>query len=159
MLSNKLYDILKFAAQYLLPAMATFYFGVAKIWGLPYSEQIVGTIMAVDVFIGAILGISVIQYNKQMAHLSDFVEPLVPATNDQKMNSFSMSNNTYDILYWVAQIAVPAIGTLYFALSSLWGFPYGEQIVGTIALIDTVFGMLLGINTAQYKQLNSISPA
>ena len=64
-MSNKMYDTLKWIAQILLPALATLYFGIAKIWNLPYSEEIVGTITAVDLFLGAILGISTIQYNKQ----------------------------------------------------------------------------------------------
>ena len=65
-MSNKMYDILKWIAQILLPALATLYFGIAKIWNLPYSEEIVGTITAVDLFLGALLGISTIQYNKQL---------------------------------------------------------------------------------------------
>lgn len=62
-----------------------------------------------------------------------------------------MSNRVYDILKWVAQIALPALGTLYFALSGIWGLPYGEQVVGTITAIDAFLGALLGISTAQYK--------
>lgn len=65
-MSNKLYDCLKWVAQILLPALATLYFGLAKIWNLPYSEEIVATITALDLFLGAILGISTIQYNKQI---------------------------------------------------------------------------------------------
>lgn len=63
-LSNKTYDTLKWIAQYLLPAIGTLYFALASIWALPYGEQIVGTITAVDAFLGAILGISTMQYNK-----------------------------------------------------------------------------------------------
>lgn len=63
-LSNKAYDTLKWIAQYLLPAIGTLYFALASIWALPYGEQIVGTITAVDAFLGAILGISTMQYNK-----------------------------------------------------------------------------------------------
>ena len=63
-LSNKAYDTLKWIAQYLLPAIGTLYFALARIWGLPYGEQVVGTITAVDAFLGAILGISTMQYNK-----------------------------------------------------------------------------------------------
>lgn len=63
-MSNKTYDVLKWVAQYFLPAAATLYFALAGIWGLPYGEQIVGTITAVDTFIGVILGISTAQYNK-----------------------------------------------------------------------------------------------
>ena len=64
-MSNKAYDILKWVAQYLLPALATLYFAVAKIWGLPYGEEIVGTITAIDTFLGVLLGISTANYNKQ----------------------------------------------------------------------------------------------
>lgn len=63
-----------------------------------------------------------------------------------------MSNRTYDILKWVAQIALPAVGTLYFALSSIWGLPMGEEVVGTITAVDAFLGALLGISTAQYEK-------
>ena len=61
-----------------------------------------------------------------------------------------MTNKTYDILKFVAQIVLPAAGTLYFALAGIWGFPYGEQIVGTIAAVDAFLGAILGISSAQY---------
>lgn len=63
-LSNKMYDLLKWIAMYFLPAVGTLYFALAGIWNLPYGEQIVGSITAVDTFLGVILGISTIQYNK-----------------------------------------------------------------------------------------------
>lgn len=63
-----------------------------------------------------------------------------------------MSNKTYDILKYAAQIALPALGTLYFALSSIWGLPYGEQIVGTVTALDAFLGTLLGVSAAQYKK-------
>ena len=65
-MSNKVYDTLKWIAMYLLPAIGTLYFALAGIWGLPYGEQIVGTITAVDTFLGVILGISKVQYNKRV---------------------------------------------------------------------------------------------
>ncbi len=63
-LSNKAYDILKFIAQILLPAVGTLYFALARIWNFPYAEEIVGTITAIDAFLGALLGISSMNYNK-----------------------------------------------------------------------------------------------
>lgn len=63
-MSNRVYDILKWIAMYLLPAAGTLYFALAGIWGLPYGEQIVGTITAVDTFLGVLLGISTAQYKK-----------------------------------------------------------------------------------------------
>lgn len=65
MFSNKVYDILKYIAQIVLPALGTLYFALASIWGLPYGEQVVGTITAIDAFLGAMLQISTSQYNKE----------------------------------------------------------------------------------------------
>lgn len=63
-MSNKTYDRLKWLAMYFLPALGTLYFALAGIWGLPYREQLVGTITAIDTFLGVILGISKAKYNK-----------------------------------------------------------------------------------------------
>ena len=68
-MSNNVYDVLKWVAMYLLPALGTLYFALAGIWGLPYGEQIVGTITAIDTFLGVILGISTVQYNKRVDKL------------------------------------------------------------------------------------------
>ena len=61
-----------------------------------------------------------------------------------------MNNKAYDILKYIAQIVLPGLGTLYFALAGIWGFPYGEQIVGTITAVDAFLGLLLGLSSAQY---------
>lgn len=63
-----------------------------------------------------------------------------------------MKNRTYDILKFIAQILLPALGTLYFALASIWSLPYGEQIVGTITAVDAFLGALLGISTKKYNE-------
>lgn len=63
-LSNRVYDILKWIAMYVLPALGTLYFALAGIWDLPYGEAVVGTITAVDTFLGVVLGISGVQYQK-----------------------------------------------------------------------------------------------
>lgn len=63
----------------------------------------------------------------------------------------NLSNHDYDVLKWVAQIALPALGTLYFALASIWGLPYGEQIVGTITAIDAFLGALLKVSSDEYQ--------
>lgn len=65
---------------------------------------------------------------------------------------FKMSNEMYDVLKFIAQILLPACGTLYFALASIWGLPYGEQVVGTITAVDAFLGACLGISTKQYKE-------
>ena len=63
-----------------------------------------------------------------------------------------MSNSMYDKLKWIAQILLPAIGTLYFAIAQIWGFPFAEQIVGTITALDCFLGAILGISTAVYNK-------
>ena len=62
-----------------------------------------------------------------------------------------MSNKVYDILKYIALIVLPALGTLYFALAGIWGFPYGQEIVGTITAVDAFLGALLGISSINYK--------
>lgn len=61
-MTNKTYDILKWIALILLPALATFYAAIAAAWGLPYTEQVVGTITAVDTLLGTLLKISADKY-------------------------------------------------------------------------------------------------
>lgn len=62
----------------------------------------------------------------------------------------NISNKTYDILKEFAQVILPALGTLYFALSAIWGLPYGEQVVGTITAIDAFLGACLHITAKSY---------
>ena len=63
-----------------------------------------------------------------------------------------MENKTYDILKYVAQILLPALGTLYFAVANIWGLPYGEQIVGTLTAVDAFLGVCLGISSDNYHK-------
>lgn len=65
MLNNKVYDVLKWIAILVLPAIATFYTALAQIWSLPYSSEIPATITAVDTLIGALLGISNMNYKQE----------------------------------------------------------------------------------------------
>ena len=62
-----------------------------------------------------------------------------------------LTNKTYDRLKWIAQYLLPALGTLYFTVSEIWGLPYGEQVVGTITAVDTFLGVVLGVSAAEYR--------
>jgi hypothetical protein len=64
------------------------------------------------------------------------------------------NSKVYDILKWIALVFLPALGTLYFALSGIWGLPYGEEVVGTIMAIDTFLGALIGISNINYNKGN-----
>lgn len=62
------------------------------------------------------------------------------------------NNRVYDTLKYIAQIVLPALGTLYFALSEIWGLPNGVEVVGTIVAITAFLGVLLGLNTRAYEK-------
>lgn len=64
-LENKTYDVLKYIALIVLPALATLYGALARIWGLPYAEEIPLTIMAIDTFMGVVLKVSTDNYHKE----------------------------------------------------------------------------------------------
>ena len=72
---------------------------------------------------------------------------------------FEIPDKVYDILKAVALVILPAIGTLYFALAGIWGWPYSEQIVGSITAIDTFIGVVLGISSMQYKKSKANFPS
>ena len=63
-----------------------------------------------------------------------------------------MNNKVYDVLKWVALIAMPAIAILYKDLATIWGLPFAEQIPATITAVDLFLGVVLGISTATYKK-------
>lgn len=65
-MSNKLFDTLRFLQTVLLPAIGTLYFALADIWGLPYAEQVVGTVTALTAFLGAF-----VEYKRRTYHESD----------------------------------------------------------------------------------------
>ncbi len=62
-----------------------------------------------------------------------------------------MTDKTYGILKATAQIYLPALGTMYFGLAQIWGLPFGEQISGTILVLDTFLGVLVGISSKVYN--------
>lgn len=69
--------------------------------------------------------------------------------------NLKMSNKVYNVLKWIAMIALPAVGALYFSLAGIWGLPYGEEILGTIAAVETFLGAVLAISTSQYNKINT----
>lgn len=64
-MNNKVYDVLKWVAMVVLPALATLYLGLSNVWGLPFGEEVSTTISLINTFLGAVLMISNNQYKKQ----------------------------------------------------------------------------------------------
>ena len=63
-----------------------------------------------------------------------------------------MSNKVYNILKCIEMIVLPAIAKIYMGLANIWNLPYGEEIAGTITLVDTFLGAVLMISTSQYNK-------
>lgn len=63
-----------------------------------------------------------------------------------------LSNEAYDKLKWTSLIALPAAGTLYFVLATIWGFPNGKEVVGTIAAINIFLSSIVGITARSYNR-------
>lgn len=91
-LNNKVYDVLKWIAQILLPALGTLYFALGKVWDLPYVEGVTGTIVALDTFLGAILGISSVSYHGEGSLIVNQTDP------DSETLSVSLNENLEDIV-------------------------------------------------------------
>lgn len=68
----------------------------------------------------------------------------------QKTLGVSLSNRMYDIVRWFAQIGLPAIGSLYFGLSQIWGLPAATEVVGTITLVIVFLGALMNVSKKAY---------
>lgn len=152
-LNNKVYDALKWIAQYLVPGSAALYFALSDVWGFPYTNEVVGTILAIGTFLGTILGISTLRYRREQAaygYISSVEKPDV--VEESPKRGWFLQGDTYEIIKWVVMIVVPATGTLYFAISTYWGLPYGEQVTGTIAALQTFGGLMLGVSTYNYKR-------
>lgn len=89
MITGKLYDYLKWTAQVVLPALGALYVALAGLWGLPAAEAVAGTILAVDTFLGAVLGISQVAYAKSDARFDGQMD--VQTVGDKK--TFRMAFN------------------------------------------------------------------
>ena len=89
-LSNKAYDFLKFVAQILIPAIGTLYFTLAGIWNLPKPEEVVGTLTAIDVFLGLLLSISTKSFNESEAKFDGTIE----VSNNDGVKVFTLSLNS-----------------------------------------------------------------
>lgn len=68
-----------------------------------------------------------------------------------------LNNSMYDVMKWIVTLVLPALGTLYFTLSQIWGLPYGEEVVGTLTAISLFLGTILKISSSNYSSENEIA--
>jgi hypothetical protein len=94
-LSDKSYTVLKFIAQILLPAFGTLYFTIGGIWNIPATEQVIGSLTAVDTFLGVILGLSTVSYNRSGAKYGGQIN--VVQTEGKKVFTLEVEGDPEDI--------------------------------------------------------------
>jgi hypothetical protein len=97
LINNKVYKILEYVARIALPALGTLYFALAGLWNLPHAEQVVGTITAVDVFLGVLLGLAMRSYDKSDAKYAGTIEVENQPGTDQKLVSLVINGKPEDI--------------------------------------------------------------
>lgn len=93
LLSDGAYNILKHVATIYLPAVATLYFALAQIWGLPHAEEVVGTIAAVNTFLGALIGLSTMSYVNSGAKYDGAIEVTEDPADGSKMFSLNLNGD------------------------------------------------------------------
>lgn len=94
MITGKLYDYLKWLAQVIFPALGTLYVALAALWSLPAAQAVAGTILAVDTFLGVILGISQVSYGKQLGGGTMHVD----ATGDKTVYSLELDGDPEELV-------------------------------------------------------------
>lgn len=92
---NMTYNVLKFFAQILLPAVGTLYFALAGIWGLPDAERVIGSITAFDTFLGVLLSFSAVSYNKSDAKYAGTIQ--VNETDEKKTFLLDLNSDPDDL--------------------------------------------------------------
>ncbi len=128
-LSDRMYASLKWMAVLVLPAVAVLYMALAKLWGLPYPTEVAGTVTAITVLLGMLLGISTAQYNSAAG----------TTAHDSVAHAFWMlTQRQYSVLKYITVLIIPAFGALYYTMARAWGFPYPNEVVGSLAAV-TVF--------------------
>ena len=65
-----------------------------------------------------------------------------------------MSNKVYDVLKWIALIALDAVGLFYSTISGIWGLPFGDEVLATCAALSLFIGALIGVSSTNYKKSN-----
>lgn len=72
-------------------------------------------------------------------------------TRNEELPWHVLGNTAYNRIKWLVVIVLPAGGTLYFALATIWGLPSAEQVLGTVLAVQAFLGVVLGISSSNYK--------
>jgi len=138
-ISNRTYDILKWLVMILFPAFAVFYGTMAETLGLPMGPEVIATVGAITVFLGAYLQMNMVMY----ARFTD------NTTDTNTTYPFAMSSDLYDLLKWLVKVGLPGLGVVYLSLANTWGFGYADTVPVVASAIALFLGTILQISTAK----------
>lgn len=144
--SDRTYDILKWAVAVVLPAASALYGVLAKAFGWPFSEQVTSTIVAIVMFLGAFLQVNAYSWVKQTA--GSFADENNDGIPDYP---FKMSGPIYDALKWVAQVALPAASVAYVGLANIWQWPFVESVPTVVSAVVLFLGTILQFSSAKLQ--------
>jgi hypothetical protein len=136
-LTNPQFDLIKWFAMILIPALAVLYVAMADVWGLPYREAVVPTVMALDLLVGLFLDFMASQYNE---------------TNGLPGYQIKF----YDLMKWIAKIGLPAIGACYMTVANIFDWAYGAQVAATVAGLDVFLGVIVEYMSSQHETLGPV---
>jgi len=146
-ISDRVYDILKWAVSVVLPALAALYAALSGVFGWPASDQVSSTIMAVVMFLGAFLQMNSAAYAlRQVRSYADENNDGIPDY------PFKMSGQLYDTVKWFAQVLLPALSVGYVGLAGIWGWPYAEQVPTVVSAVVLFMGTVLQFSSAAYRE-------
>lgn len=63
-----------------------------------------------------------------------------------------MPNKVYDVLKWVALVALDAAGIFYKTIATVWALPLGDEVLATCAAVSVLIGALIGISGVNYTK-------
>lgn len=149
-LSNEMYDTIKWITTIFMPAVTVLYVALADIWHLPYPTQVAGTLTALVIFLGALLQISSLEYKTSMYVLKPVGE-FIRQKIAKSQGYLAMSPETYDNLKFISQVLIPGLATFYVAMARVWGWPLSEQISATAMAIVLFMNALLQVSTMKYN--------
>ena len=148
-LPSKVYNFLKWLCLIVTPAISSLIVGFSSLfnWNIPV-DGIVGTISLGATFIGAVLGVSNYNYAKGAV-----VTDTGNTGSEVATFGFVLPDKVYGVLKWICLIAVPALSSLIVGLATLWGWNIPvDAIVGTLSLVTTFVGAILGISNYNYDR-------
>lgn len=148
-ISDRTYDILRWAVSVVLPAVAALYAALAALFGWPFAEEISATVVAVVLFLGTFLQAAAAAWAARRPAMLDENQDGIPDY------PFKMSGPVYDTIKWISRVALPAISVAYVALAQIWGWPYVEMVSAVTAAVVLFMGTILQFSSAQFQAVKA----